>query len=162
MADTEFIVKIIFTNEYLGEDGYDDVEFFLKNLFSPEGMPLKKIASGGEISRIMLAIKASLRKNDPVGTMVFDEIDTGISGKTAEMVADVMSRLADDRQILAITHLPQLASKGETHILVQKIRGTISVKQIKDDERVEEIARLLGSSTSKETAVKHAKALLKK
>lgn len=162
MADTSFIVKIEFKSDMLNDDGCDDAEFFLKNQFSPEGMPLKKIASGGEVSRIMLAIKASLRKDDPVGTMVFDEIDTGISGKTAEMVADVMQALSADRQIIAVTHLPQLASKGESHILVEKSKGQITVRTIDDNERVEEIARLLGSASSKETALKHAKALLKR
>lgn len=162
MKDTNLKIKIIFSPEIFNEMGNDDIEFFIANRFNEEGQPLKKIASGGEISRVMLSIKDYLRKNDPVMTMIFDEIDVGISGDTASKVAELMKNISKFKQIITITHLPQIAAKADNHILVSKESKNIVVKELNEKERVEEIARLLGSSESYETALKHAKALLKK
>jgi len=162
MKDTNLKIKIIFSPKIFNEMGNDDIEFFIANRFNEEGQPLKKIASGGEISRVMLSIKDYLRKNDPVMTMIFDEIDVGISGDTASKVAELMKNISKFKQIITITHLPQIAAKADNHILVSKESKNIVVKELNEKERVEEIARLLGSSESYETALKHAKALLKK
>ncbi|MEO0236948.1 MAG: DNA repair protein RecN [candidate division WOR-3 bacterium] len=162
MKDTKLNIKIDFSLKNFNEMGYDDVEFFIANRFNEEGQPLKKIASGGEISRIMLSIKDYLRKKDPVMTMIFDEIDIGISGDTATKVAELMKNISKFKQIITITHLPQIAAKADNHIFVSKDNKSIKVKELNDEERVKEIARLLGSSESYETALKHAKALLKK
>ncbi|MDD3803018.1 MAG: AAA family ATPase [bacterium] len=162
MADSEVRVRIDYSEDTVFDNGYDSLEIYLSNRFSPEGMPLRKIASGGEISRVMLAVKSALNESDPVGTMIFDEIDQGISGETAVMVADSMSSASKNRQIIAITHLPQIAAKGERHILVQKKKKSISAEVIENNDRVKEIGRLLGSSLSPETAEKHARALLDK
>ncbi len=162
MKDTNLKIKIIFSPEIFNEMGNDDIEFFIANRFNEEGQPLKKIASGGEISRVMLSIKDYLRKNDPVMTMIFDEIDVGISGDTASKVAELMKNISKFKQIITITHLPQIAAKADNHILVSKESKNIVVKELNEKERIEEIARLLGSSESYETALKHAKALLKK
>lgn len=162
MKDTNIKIKVEFSLENLSEVGYDDVEFFITNRFNKDGQPLKKIASGGEISRIMLSIKDYLRKNDPVMTMIFDEIDVGISGDTASKVAELMKSISKYKQIITITHLPQIAAKADNHIFVFKDNKSIKIKQLNDEDRVEEIARLLGSFESYETALKHAKALLKR
>jgi DNA repair protein RecN (Recombination protein N) len=161
MPDSEINVRIDYSNEHLYENGFDSVEIFLKNRFAPEGMPFKKIASGGEISRVMLAVKNSLNESDPVGTLIFDEIDQGISGDTAAMVALSMQSISKSKQVISITHLPQIAAKAQRHIIVKKEKQSISAQSIEKDERIKEIARLLGSSLSLDTAIKHAKALLK-
>lgn len=162
MKDSSIRVSITQNTESRRTDGFDDMEMLLINKFSADGMPLAKIASGGELSRIMLAMKGTITVNDPVETMIFDEIDTGISGETAEMVADIMKAIGKSKQLIAITHLPQIASAGEHHILVSKEGDDVRLSQLNDKERIEEIARLLGSSMAKDTAVRHAKALLKK
>lgn len=148
-------------SEQWRKNGYDDLEFYIVNKYKPSGMPLKEIASGGELSRIMLAIKSSIDKYDPVGTMIFDEIDTGIGGNTADRVGDMLKTLSEGKQILIITHLPQIAAKGNTHFIVEKDKE-ISIRQLSYDDRIQELARMLGSSVSKKTAIKHAKALLEK
>ncbi len=161
MKDTIIDVIIKHDSDNMRNDGFDDLEFIIKNKFNPNGEKLKKIASGGELSRIMLALKSTIKTNDFVHTMIFDEIDTGISGKTAEMVSKLMSKISKTKQLIVITHLPQIASTGDKHFIVEK-DDKINIRSIKNNERIEEIARLLGSSISKETALKHAKALLKK
>lgn len=161
MPDSEIKVAIEYSAETIFDNGFDSLEMFLSNRFAPEGMPLRKIASGGEISRVMLAAKGALNESDPVGTMIFDEIDQGISGETAVMVAESMADASKSKQIIAITHLPQIAAKGERHIYVSKEKKFISAEVIEGKDRVNEIARLLGSSLSPETAEKHARALLK-
>ncbi|MGE3063288.1 MAG: DNA repair protein RecN [bacterium] len=161
MSDSEIKVFLEYNEESIYENGYDSLEIFLSNRFAPEGMPLKKIASGGEISRVMLAVKGALNESDPVGTMIFDEIDQGISGETAVMVADAMASSSKHKQIIAITHLPQIAAKGDRHIYVCKEKKSIEARVLEKSGRVKEIARLLGSSLSPETAEKHARALLK-
>ncbi len=162
MKDTNLVINIDYNPENLNQNGYDDIEFFIINRFKKEPQPLRKVVSGGEISRIMLSIKDFLRKNDPVMTMIFDEIDIGISGDTATAVANLMKNISKYKQVITITHLPQIAAKAQNHILVKKEAKSITVKELDSDERVKEIARLLGSGESYETALKHAKALLQK
>ncbi|MFH1853339.1 MAG: DNA repair protein RecN [Candidatus Neomarinimicrobiota bacterium] len=131
-------------------DGYDNVEFFLSANPGERTKPLAAIASGGEISRIMLAIKTVLQTSDPVETLIFDEIDTGISGTAAELVAASLARLAQTKQVICITHLPQIAARAHQHLLVEKtIKGsvtTVSAAYLSRDERITDLARLIAGS----------------
>ena len=110
--------------------------------------PLKNVVSGGELSRIMLAIKTCLANKDAIETLVFDEIDTGISGKTAWMVSEKMGRLSQSHQLLCITHLPQIAARANAHLFIEKsIENDATVTGISvlsEEESVEELARMLG------------------
>lgn len=148
----------------MGPEGFDRVEFLLAPNVGEEIRPLARIASGGELSRIMLAMKTILAGNASVETVVFDEVDSGIGGSTAETVGDKLRRLARYHQILCITHLPQIASKGSTHFVVRKKvsegrTGTV-IAELGREERVEEIARLLGGRTVSQRAIAHAKEML--
>jgi DNA repair protein RecN (Recombination protein N) len=145
-------------------DGCDQVEFILSPNIGEDLKPLAKIASGGELSRIMLAMKTILARTSSVETIIFDEVDSGIGGATAEVVGEKLSALADFHQIICITHLPQIASKGATHFLVRKRvvdgrTGTV-ISELKQEERVKEIARLLGGKTITQKAIAHAREIL--
>jgi DNA repair protein RecN (Recombination protein N) len=126
--------------------------------------PLSKIASGGELSRIMLAMKTILARTASVETIIFDEVDSGIGGATADVVGEKLRALADFNQIICITHLPQIASKGATHFLVRKRvadgRTGTTISELNREERVKEIARLLGGKTITQKAIAHAKEIL--
>lgn len=112
--------------------------------------PLAKIASGGELSRIMLGIKSVLAKKDEIGTLIFDEIDTGISGRTAQKVSEKMALIARTHQTICITHLPQIAAMADTHFLIEKnIQNDstkTSIKQLGQAEIIEELSRMLGGT----------------
>jgi DNA repair protein RecN (Recombination protein N) len=148
----------------LRPEGLDRVEFMLSPNVGEELKPLSKIASGGELSRIMLAMKSILARSSSVETVVFDEVDSGIGGATAEVVGDKLRSLAEYHQILCITHLPQIASKGKTHFMVEKQvqdgRTRTVISELGFEERVKEIARLLGGKKVTQKAVAHAKELL--
>jgi len=127
---------------------------------------MSKVASGGELSRLMLSIKSLVAKTTALPTMIFDEIDTGISGEVALKVGQVMEDMAQHLQVIAITHLPQIASKGNTHYQVYKT-DTASItrthmRQLTEEERVIELAQMLSGSNPGEAAIQHAKELLKK
>ncbi len=136
-------------------------------LFSPNaGEPLKpfsKVSSGGELSRMMLAIKTITAQRDGVDTMIFDEIDTGISGRVAMAVGRKMRAIAENRQVLCITHLPQIAVGGQTHFLIEKSeregRTVTQLTPLSGQARVAEIARLSGGTQS-ESALAHAREML--
>ncbi len=146
------------------EEGLDLVEFLLAP--NPgEGMrPLSAIASGGELSRIMLALKAVLAKVDRVGTLVFDEIDTGIGGRVAEVVGRKLEAIGAERQVVCITHLPQIAARADRHAVVRKrvrkASTSVSVETAEGDARIEELARMLAGEEITPTALKHARAML--
>ena len=110
--------------------------------------PMKDVASGGELSRIMLAVKSVLADRDAVHTLIFDEIDAGISGRTAQKVSEKLSVIAGEHQVICITHLPQIASMADTHFLIEKHAendGTATtIRQLSREEEVEELARMLG------------------
>lgn len=147
-------------NEQLTADGLDAVEFmFSANLGEPE-KPLAKIVSGGEISRFMLAVRTQTAKAQSIPTFIFDEIDSGISGEIASVVAKKFAKIAKDKQILAITHLPQIACMADNSLLIKKIEENGKTKTIvtnlPDEERVKEITRLVGGSMSSKAAVEHA------
>ena len=129
-----------------GPKGYDNIEFFLSANPGESPKPLVKIASGGEVSRIMLAIKSILEKSDPVNTLIFDEIDSGISGQAAEKVALSLEVLSKNKQVLCITHLPQIASNADHHIFINKKiinnKTEVIAKYLNEDEKLEAIAGL--------------------
>ena len=156
--DPDILIKSI------RSDGYDRVEFMLSPNIGEDLKPLSKIASGGELSRIMLALKSILAKKASVETIIFDEVDSGIGGATAEVIGEKLESLAEYHQILCITHLPQIASKGDMHFLVsktvQKSRSQTAISALSREERVNEIARLLGGKVISEQAIAHAKQML--
>jgi len=146
-------------------DGYDKAEFMLSPNVGEELRPLSRIASGGELSRIMLAMKTILARTASVETLIFDEVDSGIGGGTAEVVGEKLQSLADYHQILCITHLPQIASKGYTHFLVKKRikdkRTQTIISELDSEERIEEIARLLGGKVVTQQAIAHAREMMR-
>ncbi len=142
-----------------GASGRDTVHF----LFSSTGERLadvSKAASGGELSRIMLSIKADMARFKHMPTLVFDEIDSGVSGSTADKMGSLVCRMGENMQVFAITHLPQVAAKGNAHYLVAKTGGQSSIRLLDQEGRVQEVARMLSGSTITEAAVANAKALL--
>ena len=163
--DARFEIIITSGEEKLSRDGFDDVEFMISTNPGEDIKPLTNVASGGELSRIMLALKSVLAKRDNIGTLIFDEIDTGISGKTAQLVADRMSDIAADHQVIAVTHLPQIASHATTHFLIEKRADgnhtATSVKPLEYDESVEELARMLAGSSITEAVMENAAELKK-
>ena len=145
-------------------NGTDDLELlFTANKGMALG-PIKKVASGGEMSRIMLAIKAVLAQYKKLPTLVFDEIDTGVSGEIALRMAGIMSAMSHTMQVISITHLPQIAAKGEQHIKVYKSdeeQGTVThLKTLTEEERIVEIAQMIGGHQITEAAIANAKELL--
>lgn len=151
--------------ENIDKTGFDDVDFLIRTNKGESLTSLTKTASGGEISRIMLAFKDVFASFDEIDTMIFDEIDTGISGRTAQIVGEKILDLSSKRQIIAISHLPQIASLANNHILISKEDDgnyTISSsKNIKEDERTLEIARLIGGVDITQTTIKSAREILK-
>ena len=150
----------------LSNDGADRITFLFSANTSTPLLPVSEVASGGEIARVMLSLKAMISGAVKLPTIIFDEIDTGVSGKIAEMMAKIMQEMgASDRQVISITHLPQIAALGTTHYKVYKEesqQGTISRMQLlQEEERVQEIAQMLSGSNVTEAAVVHAKELLK-
>lgn len=148
----------------LTSTGFDDIEFFIKTNKGSDFSPLKKSASGGEISRVMLAIKSVLSDSDEIEILVFDEIDAGISGKTADKVGKVLKKLSKSHQIISITHLPQIASQSDSHYFVSKKdsnKETIAeIKQLSAEEKVLEIAKLLSGDKVTDSGIKSAKELI--
>lgn len=157
--------KLAFSKRaHLDASGFDNIDFLIKTNKGEELKSLSKTASGGEISRIVLAFKKIFSLYDKVDTMIFDEIDQGISGRTAQIVGEKILAISKDRQILAISHLPQIASLSNNHILVEKYDGsnlTISKSSnIKEDGRVDEIARLLGGVDITQKTIDSAREML--
>ena len=150
--------------EKIKDSGTEEVEFLISPNPGEELRPLRKIASGGELSRIMLALKSIGKETDRLKTLIFDEIDAGIGGKTAEFVAQKLQGLAKYHQVICITHLPQIASFATHHFRidkeVKKDRTFTIVKELSFEERVHEIARLLTGSRVTETSLKNAKEML--
>lgn len=141
--------------------GYDDVEFLISTNPGEELKPLSQVASGGELSRIMLAIKTVLAGRDSIDTLIFDEIDTGISGKTAWRVSEQLDTVAHAHQVLCITHLPQIAAMADRHFVIEKSSSrdnTITdIRVLEEEESLGELARLLGSDALTEAALSNAR-----
>ena len=148
----------------LGPDGIDQVRFLMSANVGEELRPIHKIASGGELARIMLAMKNVLSEQDMVGTMVFDEVDTGVSGRAAQKVAEKMARISRSKQVLCVTHLPQLAAMADTHFSVEKGeqngRTYTAVQRLDREQRRQELARLTGGSHVSQTMLDGAEELL--
>jgi len=140
------------TIDSFGRDGIDAVEFLIQTNPGQPLMPLARVASGGELSRVMLALKAALAQADEVPIMVFDELDSGIGGRTAEQVGRMLRSLSGEKQILVITHLVQIARFGQKHLVVSKRTDgeavSVSVKELLGEQRVLEIARMLGTEAT--------------
>ncbi len=145
--------------------GIDNIEFMISPNVGEELKPVSKIASGGELSRIMLALKGIMAKGDHIPVLIFDEIDAGIGGRAAETVGQKLNNLASRHQIISITHLPQIASYADTHLKIEKKvkdkRTIVEISRIERDERTEELARMLSGEPSA-VSIKHAKEMLKK
>ena len=141
--------------------GYDDVEFLISTNPGESLKPLAQVASGGELSRVMLAIKTVLAGSDDIGTLIFDEIDAGISGRTAWKVSGQLDTVAKDTQVLCITHLPQIAAMADRHFVIEKSStqdNTITdIRLLETDESLGELARLLGSDVMTEAALSNAR-----
>lgn len=157
--------SIVVEEDEINSLGINKVEFLFSANLGETLKPLAKIASGGEMSRVMLALKVVLVDADQIGTFVFDEIDTGISGRTAEKVGEKMSFIGEKRQILCITHLPQIASKADSHFLIEKNvteeKTVTTVKGLSFEDSVVEVARLLGGAVITKTTLAAAKELKK-
>ena len=142
-------------------NGYDEVEFLISTNPGETPKPLGKIASGGELSRIMLALKTVLANNDEIETLIFDEIDTGISGRTAQKVSEKMDLIGRNHQVICITHLPQIAAMADTHFLIEKTvesgRTTSKIHRLPQEESVAVLARMLGGVSITETVLENAK-----
>lgn len=147
--------------ETFGKNGCDEVEFLISTNPGEELRPLGKVASGGELSRIMLAIKTILSDKDGVDTLIFDEIDTGISGRTAQMVSEKLKEISRCKQVICITHLAQIAAMADAHFVIEKQvsekKTVTSIRPLSEDESVEELARILGGAEITGTVRQNAK-----
>ncbi len=162
MPNAVFNVKLEKTD--LTSTGHDKITFYFSANKKVEPQPITKVASGGELSRLMLAIKYLVGQSKTLPTIIFDEIDTGISGEIADKTGQLIKKLSKNIQVIDITHLPQIAAKADTHILVYKTdrpEGTVTqLKVLSDDERVTEIAKMLSGEQVTQAAVEHAKSLI--
>lgn len=150
--------------EDFGPKGGDEIEFYLAANAGEEPKPLNKIASGGELSRIVLALKNVLSRTGSVATIIFDEVDNGIGGATAQIVGRKLKEVSANHQVICITHLPQIACYGEEHLFVSKNvtkgRTITSVKKLEDKQKIEEISRMLGGVDVTETTREHAREMI--
>lgn len=158
--DSQFEIKVTSDEENMKQSGYDDIEFFISTNPGEALKPLNQVASGGEMSRIMLAIK-SVCANDSTATLIFDEIDTGISGRTAQKVSEKMSRIAKEHQVIVVTHLPQIAAMADTHFEISKSvnngRTITSIETLSEEGKIKELARMLGGVTITDKVLENAK-----
>ena len=163
MENARFSIKIIDTKNYF-LNGKDELEFLFSANKGGNFGELKKVASGGELSRIMLAVKKVLSENTQLPTIIFDEIDTGVSGEVSNKIAAIMQGMGKHMQVIAITHLPQIAAKGISHYKVYKEEinsvTTTNLKQLTAEERIVEIAEMLSGKDISASALTHAKELL--
>lgn len=155
----EFEIQIT-RKESIGENGFDNVEFMISTNPGESVKPLAKVASGGELSRIMLAIKSILATEDDIDTLIFDEIDTGISGQTAMKVAEKMAKISRNHQVICISHLSQIAAMADSHYLIKKTADenstTTSIKKLTRQQSIEELVRINGGSGITEAGLIHA------
>ena len=164
MPNVRFSIQI--TEDTLGRTGQDKVAFLFSANTSTPLQPVSQVASGGEIARVMLSLKAMISGAVKLPTIIFDEIDTGVSGKIAEKMAEIMQEMGQhERQVISITHLPQIAALGTTHYKVEKeetVQGTISrMTELSSEERIREIAQMLSGSDISDAAIQNAKELLR-
>ena len=162
MPNVRFVVKL--EDIGLTENGRDSVEFLISANVGEEPKPLAKIASGGELSRIMLAIKNVLAETDGVDTMIFDEIDTGVSGRAAQKIAMKLRSASKGRQVICVTHLAQIAAQGDVHLYISKSvsdgKTYTNIKSLIEEERVSEIARIMGGMEITQLQLESAREML--
>ena len=163
MTNVRFKVEIA-TLKSFSPSGLDDISFMFSANKNQPLKPAGEVASGGEISRLMLSIKSLIAAAKTLPTIIFDEIDTGVSGDIADRMGEVMKSMSDHLQVITITHLPQVAGKGNAHFKVFKQddenETTTHIVQLNDDQRINEIARMLSGSTITQEAISNAKTLL--
>ena len=163
MPHARFQIKNTPSENYY-KNGKDSLEFLFSANKGGQYGELKKVASGGELSRVMLAIKKILSENSQLPTIIFDEIDSGVSGEVSNKMAHIMSQMSRKMQVITITHLPQIAAKGNQHYKVYKDEvnhiTTTNLKQLSEDERIVEIAEMLSGKTISDSALTHARELL--
>jgi DNA repair protein RecN (Recombination protein N) len=163
MEDASFLFNI-YDSEVYNRLGKNSIEVLFSSNKGVKHASLFKVASGGELSRILLSIKSVLSSHSKLPTMIFDEIDTGISGEMSNAMANIMLKMSRNMQIIAITHLPQIAAKGDHHFNVYKENnfGIINtkIKKLNSNERVDEIAKMLSGDAISESALVHARELL--
>lgn len=163
MPNAQFRVEHILL-ETLTEQGIDKIKFLFSANKGSDLKEISKIASGGELSRLMLSMKSLIAKNTSLPTIIFDEIDSGVSGTVAEQVGKMISKMSESMQVITITHLPQIASKGESHFAVYKEEKSgktyTQIKFLTKDERIKEIAKMLSAGKPTEISIKNAKELL--
>lgn len=164
--DVSLEIRIVPDEERITENGYDTVEFLISLNTGEELRPMQNVASGGELSRIMLAFKSIFADKGDVPTLIFDEIDSGISGVTAYKVARKMESLSEDHQLICITHLPQIAAMADEHFLIHKEasegRTVTMIDRLDEEGSVRELARMLGSDSVSESALENARDLKRK
>ena len=162
MPNVRFVVK--FEDIGLSENGKDSIEFLISANIGEEPKSLAKIASGGELSRIMLAIKNVLAETDDVDTMIFDEIDTGVSGRAAQKIALKLRSASKGRQVICVTHLAQIAAQGDVHLYISKSvsdgKTFTNIKSLIEEERVKEIARIMGGMELTQLQIESAREML--
>jgi len=163
-SDSDNFIIVDDKNYRFDANGYDDIEFFISTNAGEDPKPLVKVASGGEVSRIMLALKSILAKSDKLPVLIFDEIDTGVSGRIAQKVGHALKSLAGFHQVIAITHLPQIAGLSDNHFAVEKKkigdRVVSSIRALNVEEKVNEVAKLMSGEIVTEAALHGAKELM--
>ena len=159
-------VRIVVDNKQgkLTVNGLDNIEFLISANIGEEPRPLARIASGGELSRIMLALKNVIAEKDSIGTLIFDEIDTGVSGRAAQKIGMKLRQISKYRQVLCVTHLAQIAVMADDHILIEKgvvgDRTVTTVKTLDDEQRRYEIARIMGGDSITPLLLENAQQLI--
>ncbi len=164
MAKTVFEIRFETDYNHFSKNGTDFVEFYITTNPGEPLKPLSKVASGGELSRIMLALKSIFSKHQGVTSIIFDEVDTGVSGRVAQAIAEKIYKVANDSQVLCISHLPQVAAMADTHLYISKIirggRTSTSVAPLNDGEKIKEIGRMISGVEITDLTKKHAEELL--
>ncbi|MDO4188940.1 MAG: DNA repair protein RecN [Lachnospiraceae bacterium] len=159
--DSQFEIRVTKDEDNITSSGYDDVELFVCTNPGEKLKPLAQVASGGEMSRIMLAIKSVMAKKDEIPTLIFDEIDTGISGRAAQKVSEKIGQISRNHQVIVVTHLPQIAAMADNHYEIKKEtvdnRTVTSIKCLKDTEIIEELARMLGGVSITDAVIENAR-----
>lgn len=163
MPNTIFKVDIR-KKDVPNENGMDDVEFLISTNIGEPLKPLEKIASGGELSRIMLALKTILADFDGISTLIFDEVDTGISGKAAQAVAEKIALISRNHQVICVTHLPQITSMADSHYKitkeVNKDKTYIKIEKLNYEGKIKELSRIISGSIMTDTTYNHSKELI--
>ncbi len=162
MPRAEFVCQ--FTEQPMAANGMDEMRFLMTANIGEALKPMSKVASGGELARIMLAIKNVMAEQDQVGTLIFDEVDAGVSGRAAQKVAEKLRAVSANKQVLCVTHLPQIAAAADIHLFIQKTENSgrtfTQIYQLERKDRAREIARIIGGAEITETTLKSAEEML--